>query len=238
MPITKSDDRFQRVVKFLLAVHDRKIAGYLAERGFSEADRMEGWELFDRATGRHVSMRPIPSSGVTKELLARIDAWENIWFDVASAALTRQFPEMRARLFLNISKSSGPAVIVSVKTLLDRIDELATDDNERARGALALLEQRGLNEAIRGEARAMLLEATAAPMDPQLPESPDAEQARQQAVEEMWAWYKDWATTARTVIRSKALRIKMGVSQARRGALQELESQRVSSDKGSAVATF
>ncbi|MBW2736745.1 MAG: hypothetical protein JRH20_30530 [Deltaproteobacteria bacterium] len=181
-------------------------------------------------------MCPISSSRITKQLISRIDAWENIWFDVASAALTRKFPETRAQLFLNISKSSGADVIVSVKTLLDRIDELVADESERAQGALALLEQRGLNAAIRGEARAMLLEATAAPMDPQLPESPDAEQARLQAVDEMWGWYKDWATTARTVVRSKALRIKMGVSQPRRGARETLKGGSVSSDKGAATS--
>ena len=44
--------------------------------------------------------------------------------------------------------------------------------------------------------------------------SPDpvAEAERLKAAEEMWEYYLDWSKTARTVIRRKDLRIKLGIS--------------------------
>lgn len=214
MPI-RSEERFARVVKLLLSVNDSKVAGYLAKRGFSEEDRAEGWELFDKATRRHVGMQPLVSNGLTQELITRIDAWENVWFDVASAALGRKFPKVHDALFLNIGKSSGADVIVGVKTLLDRLDALEAEGGEQAKGALALLDKRGLTLAVREQARKVLFEATSSPLRPEPPV--ELEQAKQdeQAIEAMWAWYKDWATTARTVVTPKALRIRMGVSRAR-----------------------
>jgi len=211
----RSDERFARVVKFLLSVNDRKVAGYLAKRGFSEEDRDEGWALFDKATGRHMGMQPQRFSGITQELITRMDAWENIWFDVAGAALGHKFPEVRDTLFLNISKSSGADVIVSVKTLLDRMDALEAEGSDQGKGALALLTSRGLTLATREEARKLLLEATSSPLSPEAPTEPEQTRKDEHAVAAMWAWYKDWATTARTVVTPRVLRIRMGVSRAR-----------------------
>ena len=53
---------------------------------------------------------------------------------------------------------------------------------------------------------------------PMAPE-PDAatEEERLRAIDEMWAWTKDWSKTARTVVRNRNLRLHMGISRVKRG---------------------
>ena len=173
--------------------------------------------LVDRAVGRNLSLR----QGVAepdKELVAAVDAWENVWFDVADAALQRKFPEVHARVFHKLSKTSGPLVIPNVKVFLDRLAGLEESDAD----ALELLAARGLGEMQR-EYAAELLAQTRADISEELEPGEEDELAQlDAAIDEMWAWYLDWSVTARTVVKSKRLRIIMGLSSAARSRADEV----------------
>jgi hypothetical protein len=66
------------------------------EKSSKKTDREEGWALLDRATGRHQAFTPVAGMIHTeyKSIVDDVDQWENTWFDVAAAALTRSFPEV------------------------------------------------------------------------------------------------------------------------------------------------
>jgi len=77
-----------------------KIATLMAARGFEEQDRKEGWLLLDQATGRDRDFVLLAGTGSPrKELVALVDGWENTWFDVADAALSRLCPRCTRSCF-------------------------------------------------------------------------------------------------------------------------------------------
>lgn len=215
MPKVTTEKRFTRVLKFLMASTVIRIAKLLAIRGFSDEDRQEGWSLLERAAGRHLAVSP--SAGVVvdklRKVVGEVDAWENTWFDVADAALKRQVPAVHQVLFMNLSKVSGNAVLITVKTFLERLDALEEEGGEENEKAMALLEKRGLTEERRAEARALLEKMEVAEPDEEDAVDEEALKAEQEAaIEEMWAWYKDWAKTARTVVKNRNYRIMLGLS--------------------------
>ncbi|MBN2725046.1 MAG: hypothetical protein JXR95_13335 [Deltaproteobacteria bacterium] len=75
---------------------------------------------------------------------------------------------------------------------------------------MALLSKRGLNQEKINEVGTLLETAkTWTAPDSSWTVSRDQLEA---ARDEMWAWYQDWAKTARTVVPNKQLRIMMGIS--------------------------
>lgn len=212
MAKVSTDERFKRVMKFLMASNEPKIAPLLAQRGFSEEDRQEGWTLLDNATGRHMAMTPAKGtfSPNYKIVVESLDDWENTWFDVASAALSRKFPAVYERVFHSLSKVSGPEVVINVRTFLGRLDELSGDVQGQA--ALELLDKRGLTAQRIADAQTLLEELAKEQTDETEPIDTKALAAqREVAVDEMWAWFKDWSVTARTVIKNRNYHVMLGL---------------------------
>lgn len=220
MPEVTNDKRFSRMLKFLIASSERPIAKILASRGFTDEDRKEGWVLLDEAAGRNQAPWPSTATFPTryKGVVSAVDSFENEWFDVADAALKRQFPAVHAAVFQNLAKTSGSGVLLTVRVFLDRLDSLERDSGEESRKAMSLLEKRGLTGQRRAEARSLLteVEVAGAPDDDDK-ESPEELEAiaakREAAIKDMWEWYKDWAKTARTVVKNRNFRVMMGLSQ-------------------------
>ena len=209
----KKQSKIERVMRFLVSFARPEVAAKMALRGFSAEDREEGFALVDKAVGRNLSL-PTGSSERDKDLVAAVDAWENVWFDVADAALRRSHPEAHAQVFHKLSKTSGPMVIPNVKVFLDRLAQLGEAHPE----ALELLAKRGLGDTQRKHAEA-LLEQLRADVSEQVEVDAQAQlELLDAALDEMWAWYLDWSVTARTVIKSKRLRIIMGLSSAARSS--------------------
>ncbi|MBI5481105.1 MAG: hypothetical protein HY906_19770 [Deltaproteobacteria bacterium] len=208
--------KLRKLLQFLLATLDPRIFTLLARRGFTNETRREGWALFLKAGGQHVDLvAPTRGDGAPGEQLGRIDDFENEWFDVVEAALLRHFPELHQQVFLNLHKSSGREVVLTVETLLARVAGLE-GQGERGRAALALLAERGFTAAVRQRGRALLDQVTKCDVDLLPTPDPAAEAERQKAEAEMWAYYLEWSKTARTVVRRKDLRIKLGISSAAR----------------------
>ncbi|MBI5482180.1 MAG: hypothetical protein HY906_25215 [Deltaproteobacteria bacterium] len=208
--------KLQKLLKFLLATLDPRIFTLLTRRGFKNQTRREGWALFMKAGGQHVDLLLAqPGDGSPGDQVGRIDDFENEWFDVVDAALANHFPELRQQVFLNLHKSSGPEVVLTVETLLARVAGLERL-GDPGRAALELLAERGFTAEVRQRGRA-LIEQVTGPEVAVLP-TPDlvAEAERQVAEDQAWAFYLEWAKTARTVVRRKDLRIKLGISTATR----------------------
>ena len=217
MPSVKTDDRFSRVIKFLIASREPRIARQLLRRGFSNADREEGWSLLDRAAGRSLEIAPAAGTPTEyKPIIEAIDVWENTWFDVAEAALTRQFPAVKEALFLNLSKRSDKGVVINVRTFVDRLAAFQSSGDPEAEKAVALLASRGLTQAVIDEIAAKLeiLEHVDDEDAEEMTEDQEAAMiaAQTAAIDAMWAWYLDWSKTARTVVKNRNHRVLLGLS--------------------------
>ena len=71
---TRANQRFERVMRFLLSLRDGRVAAYLAQRGFDEAERREGWRLFmsvPRASAKRLLTPSGPGTRSGREPLAR-----------------------------------------------------------------------------------------------------------------------------------------------------------------------
>jgi hypothetical protein len=140
----------ERVMIFLFGLKDRRIATTLAHHGFSQKDLDHGWTLVRGVVGERLDVGPIPHSD--PDTLKSLDAWENKWFPIANATLTHNFPKVRDEVFLNLSQTRGAQVVISVGTLLRRIDELEKKGGDHA-AARPLLGRRGLTQERLGAAR-------------------------------------------------------------------------------------
>ncbi|MBU1068538.1 hypothetical protein KJ975_03125 [Myxococcota bacterium] len=185
----------------------------LAPRGLDAAEYEEGWTHFETAMGRSLkTIQGASSKNQFNVLLGDLDRWENSQFDVADACLKHRFPAVHAELFENLTKMSGPEVLVSVGTFVTRYDALAARTDETSKSAVALLAKRGITTDSVAGVRALLVSARSMPDAG--PAATDAEQLAlmDEAVARMWAWYQEWAQTARVAIPSKRLRIHLGIS--------------------------
>ncbi len=134
--------------------------------------------------GQEEASRPLSALPTSKDptVLAALDDWENTWFPIADATLTRHFPAVRDLLFLNLTQTEGIEVIISTSTFIERLAAMAKGTEgygEDGKAARALLEARGLDATAIGQAEALL--AKLGPMeppqpDPQLPKPRTAEE--------------------------------------------------------------
>jgi hypothetical protein len=204
-------EKGERVLRFLYGLRNRKIASALASRGFTKDELEEGFALLKGATT--VALSLLPTVAADPQVVTEIDTWENTWFPVVDATLARHYPEVHQKVFLNLSQTEGPAVIISVGTFVDRISALTKAEGGHGPGgkeARKLLARRGLTPQVIAEAEE-LLEAVKN-VEPQ-PEPPDLETQREtiaQAEQEMWAWYLEWSRIARTVIKDRAMLRQLG----------------------------
>lgn len=221
--------RLARVLRFLSALRDPGVAARLAQRGFDEAEAERGWRYLDAASGRHMSMQfpadlPDMSFG---ELLDRIGEWYRVAYDIADATLRHEFPRMHDQVFEDLTKARGTKGILHAKLLLSRLDHLARSDDPACAEALALLAKRGLGQDQLDEGEELVRSERTEGRPPPPGGYVEAEQQRQADEAALWDWYLAWSQIARTVVESKRLRIRMGISQMGRsgGAPPEDEPQ-------------
>jgi hypothetical protein len=221
-------DKAERVLKLLLGLRNKKVASALSARGFGKADLEEGFALLRGLTD--VAMGVLPPENVNPTLVLSLDAWENEWFPVADATLSRHYPEVHAKLFLNLSQTEGAAVVISVGTFIDRLEQMNKADGgygPDGKDARKLLERRGLTRDVAAEAKALLEKVTTIE---KRPEPPDLEAQRAEvtaAEDKMWAWYLEWGTIARAAIKDRGLLRQLGFLAPSRGRTSEEEGSTV-----------
>jgi len=205
----------ERVITFLVALRNRRIAAHLAQHGFSQKDLNEGWSLLRDITRTSLDV-PLDQSDADPDALRALDAWENKWFAIAAATLKRNAPQSHDWLFRNLSQTEGVAVIVSVGTFVDRLDLLDKPQSEGGLGASGeeakkILAARGLTKTIIEEAKALLdkLQKVDGPL-PDI-EKDDAETASfDKAEDALWDWYLEWSAIARQAIQKRSYLKQLG----------------------------
>ena len=225
MPLTLGDKTF-RVIRFLLGLRNPRIATALAGYGFKDEDMQEGWTLINALGKGKMAMLPVGPREM--ETLLKLDAWENQWFPIAQAALDRRFPAASARFFLNLSQTEGPEVAITVRTFVDRYDELGAGDAKygaEAKKAQELLISRGVTAGVISEAKDLLGKLTHV-AEPTEAVSPDQQAAELEKAEaDMWAWYLEWSKIARIAVKQRALLKQLGFLVARRGSDEEDDTE-------------
>jgi hypothetical protein len=204
-------DKAARVLRLLLGLRNQRIASAMALYGLREEDIDEGWRLLQGL--RSAKMDLVPLGPNDAKVIDEIDAWENRWFPIADATLSRRFPAVQARLFLNLSQTEGPEVVISVGTFLERWDQMGKADGPygpEGPKAVDLLATRGLTPGVIEQARALLGSLRkATPASP----PPSAEEQRAEASraeDALWAWYLEWSRIARTAIKQRVLLHQLG----------------------------
>jgi hypothetical protein len=205
----------ERVLTLLLALRIPRIAAALKQHGFTNDDLDEGWTLL-RALTRSQLDEPAEAAAVDSDAVRALDAWENQWFVIAAATLKRRAPTVYEKLFRNLSQTDGRQVVVSVGTFLERWDNLNKPVQDGSLGAEGedaknLLAGRGLNNQVIDEAKALIKEVTQiqGPL-PDLEQIAAADTDFEKAEANLWAWYLEWSTIARSAIKQRSLLLKLG----------------------------
>jgi hypothetical protein len=213
-----------RALTFLIGVgRSPQVRGRLATRGYTEAEHARGWKLLravDPTAAGDVAAND-GSDPAVRDAVARLDVWDNQNFPLVDLALRRREPEVHAFLFAGgLAPADGIESVRVVTLFLDRVDTVrAVAENHRdlevpfdaakARGALALLESRGVGAAEQEAVRAWLdlAQRGAAPAAP-AEEAPDDE-----ALVALHEWVTEWALVARRVLTRKADLITLGLAE-------------------------
>jgi hypothetical protein len=207
----------QRVLRVLMGARSARIASQLAPYGFTQAVIDEGWTLLRGVTSARLDT-PGPAV-VDPAIIDALDAWENKWFPIVRASLTRHYPEVGQKLFLNLSQTQGADVAVSVGTLIDRYDHLGQHGDSEGANARKFLKTRGLTAAVIEAARTELraIEQIAEPRADEEEQAQQAE-ARTTAEDQMWAWYLEWSQIIRSAVKNRRLLQQLGFLVRRGGA--------------------
>jgi hypothetical protein len=203
----------QRLLAFLMGLGNPQIARALQPYGFDQARLDEGWALLRRTTSSHLGA---PSGSPARAQIERLDAWENHWFPIASAVLKRHHPEVHAKVFHKLTQTEGSQVVLSVGTLMERLDALA------AMGEAAVLEtlsQHGLTAVVLGEARGLLGHFMQSPIE--APPDGDDPVVDPVAEDAMWSYYLQWSAIARRAISERRLLRQLGFRRSQRGGSDE-----------------
>jgi hypothetical protein len=230
-----------RVTKFLSGMGAEPVVRTLLEgAGMSDHDIVEGRTLLLACLANPspaAADTDTDSARKQREAVAAIDAWDEPNFARYRAALDRHVPTVGAVLFHDLAASTGPASVQGVATLLLRLDGL----DHTARGAKApkasdavltaaaafeavpakdrkaaaeLLLKRGLDATTR-ETLTSLVETALGPTA-SLDAAPaaDAERntKRRDALREARAWFEEWSTCARAVVKKRAHLIRLGLA--------------------------
>jgi hypothetical protein len=212
----------ERVARFLFNVRSPQYIRRAMRNHYTNEEHKLGWDLYHKAGGGD---RPLDHwfteeenteelTGVTsdrKSLLGELDRFENRWFPRVRAVIQRWVPRggrdaFEAAFFMKLEQQPlGPTVINSVKTLLQRVEDLKKSDKPGARKVFEVLQQRGLTDAKIAETRALLKRAEEG--TPAVPvkagvtaaELAKAQKEQQEAYEDLKDWFNDWATQLRPV---------------------------------------
>src|SRR5262249_31554652 len=174
-----------------------------------------------QALGRLPSV-PLTLDRAVRDAVVELDAWDEPNFAAIETTLVRQFPEQAAFVFEALAPTSGPAALLGVERLLDRLDALEQGtqrpppSRDADQAAIQLLAKRGYTTEERTRLRDLVLLAKRVPTPP-----PGIEQTREQTLIELYRWLTEWATHARNAIDSRATLIRLGLAQRRKAAASE-----------------
>ena len=206
-----------RAFIFVIAVAETPaISAALTTKGYSEQEHQYAWARLTRLA----VVTPTPSTTTldrpVRDAVVELDNWDEPNFACIKATLTRLHPEQAKFVFNDLEPKQGREAVLSVSTLLDRLDALeSSPDRQGTRAAdLAALETlatRGYTKAERDRLRALVNLAQRVVLTP-----PPSTDEREQILRDLHAWLTDWATAARTVITRRDYLIRLGLAKRRK----------------------
>ena len=214
-----------RALKFLQGVSTfAPIAILLASKGYSQEDHLEGWNLLHVVTGYKKPPPPMLEVVEVRDAIAELDAWDEPNFRIIHAALQRRHPDQDELVFRDLTPTTGAGAVLTVKTLLDRLDTLEKGkDRKETRtadhAALATLEKRGITPAERKRVRGLIAIAQRG-LSPEalLSDAPlqvaalENQSPKREDLEKLRAWLVEWSETARAVIKRRDYLIRLGLA--------------------------
>jgi hypothetical protein len=219
------DETPGRALKFLGTVSRSKVIhALLAARGYTQAEHEQGWSLLLQVSGYQRAAPVTSEDPVVREAVVALDQWDEPNFRIVRAALDRRHPEQSAFVFDGgLGPQVGAAAVVSVATLLDRLDALeSSPERKKTRKAdheaLETLAKRGVDKAERERLRALVEiakrpanddDAIAAGDDEDLHASSDA---TSEGLLALRAWYQEWSEVARVVVKRRSDLIRLGLA--------------------------
>lgn len=195
-----------------------EIRAVLFGAGYTQQEQELGWSLLHKATGYVPPLASPTDDAAARAAMAELDQWDEPGFRRISAALERLHPAQHEFVFAGLEAAQGVGAVVSVTTMLARLDQLEGAPERKAtraadKAAIATLTARGITPELRSNLRSLVGVATTA-VTPEPPSDP-AVHERDAALTELRAWYKDWSETARAVITRKDYLIRLGLSKRR-----------------------
>jgi hypothetical protein len=218
----------ERVLKFLLALRNPRIAAVLVQYHFTQEDLDEGWNLLRNVTRTSLDVLP-EDAPIDPDALRSLDEWENKWFAIAQATLKRRAPKVHDWVFRNLVQTEGVAVIVSVGTFVERLEQMDKAEKDGGLGAAGkeakkLLKARGITQETIGAAKALLkkLGQVDGPL-PDLEKGATDEATFEEGEKALWGWYLEWSKIARTAIKQRSLLRQLGFLRVTAGGKEEVE---------------
>ncbi len=212
----------ERVLKFLRTVNaEPAILRALEDRGYSKAEQLEGWKRLHDATGFRENLPPEDTNDASvRSAIEELDAAKTLVFRIAKASLVHRYPRQAELLFHGVDSARGPASVLRLEILLDRLDALEIGAGREATRAedlavLKVIEQRALTATERTRLRQLIAIAKRAPP---VTDSIDrkAEQRRQmERLAHLRHWYVEWSEIARAVVHRGDFLIRLGLASRR-----------------------
>ena len=213
-----------RALAFLRAMGtSRAIRAAMFARGYTADDHREGWTYLHTCAGFIEEPEELTEDPTVRAAIEELDAWDEPAFRVVRATLERRFPEQAEFVMKGLKAATGAAAVLSVERLLDRLDALESSPERKAsrkedEAALGVLRLRGIDDAKRKRMRELVATAKSVvaveQSDPKAVELEDA--ARREALNNLYAWYREWTEVARATIKRRDYLIRLGLA-SRRG---------------------
>jgi hypothetical protein len=197
----------------------------LAGIGMNDDEIREGRELLLQCLAAPVRVDvgiDTQDAKAQRDAVVEIDQWDEPNFARFEATLRRHYPDACDYVFHELSSSIGVAAVTGVANFLRRIDALdegsdpqRKDKKKADKKAIELLAKRGLDKEERTRMKQLVDIALGptAPL-PDLPAAPTAEE-RRAALTALRGWYNEWAAAAKSVVKKKAYRIRLGLANRR-----------------------
>ncbi len=203
----------ERVLTFLLGLRNAEISSRMSEAGFSLDDLEDGWSrLRQMARVRLDSFDALEICDPS--ILADLTRWQNRWFPVVEVTLSRHHPELAQRVLDGLTQCEGPAVVVSVRRLLNCLQQLMNEPGEESESAMTHLMNRGITPKIMDQAASLLFALPS--LDPNTSSHTlTSESATPSAEHELWEWYLKWSAVARHAILESSQLRSLGISELR-----------------------
>lgn len=215
------EETAEKAMRFLRVMGTRPEAqDLMAAAGYSSAENALGWSLLHEVLAQAKGERVARTDARVVEAMRALDAWDEGALRRAEAALVRLHPAQAAFVMQGLEPGQGVGAVVAAATFLSRLDALASAPERAAtrdadHAALATLAARGFDEAERARLAGLVAVAQSARLEGSSVELDARTVARRAALEKLHAWYADWSTTARAVIKSRELRIQLGFARRR-----------------------